>query len=154
MQSKREQVVVRRATANDIDWILKELKEFSAFYNTKKPLFPEVLHAKSVMLSMIDNHVVFVAERGTELLGFIGGIVTPHFFNPEIKTLAEMFWWVAKEHRGSRAGLLLLNHFISWGEVTADWITVSLETQSPVREQCLTKRGFRCTDRAYLREVV
>jgi len=154
MLFQRSNVAVRRARLADIDWIVSELREFAAHYNTKKPLFPDEMHAHQVISSMIDGHVVFVAERGTELHGFIGGIITPHFMNPTIKTIAEMFWWVAKEHRGSRAGLLLLNEFIAFGEKNADWITVSLENRSPVHEKCLLKRGFIGQERSYLREVV
>ncbi len=146
-------VSIRRAKAGDIDWIVAELKLFAAHYQTKHPLFPDLEHAKQTIQAMIDNHVVFVAVRGEELLGFIGGILTPHFMNPAISTLAELFWWVAKEHRGSRAGVLLLNAFVLFGEDNAEWITVSIEHRSPIHEKCLLKRGFNVQERSYLKEV-
>jgi RimJ/RimL family protein N-acetyltransferase len=147
-------VAVRRATPSDIDWIVSELREFASVYQTKKSLFPDPEHAMQVIHSLITGHVVFVAERAGQLMGFIGGMLTPHFLNPAIKTLVELFWWVAKEHRQTRAGLLLLNAFTEFGQENADWTTMCLERSSPVNEKTLTKRGYVHQDRSFLREAI
>lgn len=145
---------VRFATPEDLDWIVGQLKKFSEFYGTKLSLFGDEKNARSVMLTMMNDHVVIVAERENEgLVGLISGYITPHAFNPKIKVLAETLWWVAEEHRGSRAGLLLLDAFKNYGEEHANWITFALENKSPVKDKCLTKRGFQLQERSYLREV-
>lgn len=145
---------VRHAIIADVEWMLPQLRQFSSVYGTNKSLFPtDEAYGRTLVSQMIENHIVFVAEKDGQPLGFIGGLVTPHYFNPEIKTLAEMFWWVAEDHRKSRAGLILLNAFIDWGKANTDWITVSLEKSSPVNEKSLTKRGFICAERNFLMEV-
>lgn len=145
---------VRRATEQDIPWILTELKKFSAFCATKIPLYPDDVYAGEAMRQHIVNHLVLVAEKSGELLGFVSGILTPHLFNPSINTLTETFWWVKEEHRGSRAGLMLLNEFVEFGKAHCNWILMALETVSPVNERVLTNRGFSLHEKQYILEVI
>lgn len=147
-------IMVRAATPEDITWLLTQLKEFSAFYGTKKPLFGDEEYSRAKLLELIDQHLFLVAiEDLRGPVGFICGLSTPHFMNPDIQLLAEMFWWVVPECRGSKAGALLLNKFIQWGKENADWITFTLEHHSPVRDHILLKRGFKYQERAFLLEV-
>jgi hypothetical protein len=144
----------RRATPKDVDWLVTQLRAFSEFMGTRLPLFGSEELVRVNLATMIDSHVVLIAEREDGLLmGFIGGVYIPHVFNPEIRVLSETFWWVSPEHRNTRAGLLLLNAFVDFGKAHADWITVALEEKSPVSDRCLTKRGFRTLEKNYLLEV-
>lgn len=145
---------VRRAQASDTDWLTQELRHFAAFMDTKLPLFGDEAYVKKALSIMLESHLVLIAESETgKPMGFIGGMIIPHVFNPEIRLLSETFWWVAAEYRGSRAGLLLLNEFVAYGKEIADWVTVALEEKSPVDDRCLTRRGFRILEKNYLLEV-
>lgn len=144
---------IRKAELTDLDFIYEECINFSKFYDSKKSLMGSPDHAKTVIANLIENHVVFVAVEGDIRLGFIAGICQPHHFNPDIKLLAELLWWVREEYRGSKAGSLLLDEFVCYGEEHCDWINFTLEANSPVNDVCLKKRGFRLIERAYLSEV-
>lgn len=147
-------ISVSRADESHLDWIVGQLKQFSQFYGTKRSLYENEDFARGGMLAMMGQHLVLVAvDEGVGPVGFIAGVFTPHMMNPSIRVLAETFWWVAEEHRGSRAGLLLLNEFIAFGKENADWILFALETHSPVREDVLVRRGFHLQERNYLYEV-
>ncbi len=147
-------IAVRKAATEDIEWCLGQLREFSAVYGTKQPLFPEDLdHARTCLSHFMSQHLVLVAERDGHPVGFIAGFVTPHPFNPNIRTVTEQFWWVTPEARGSSAGLRLLDAFIREAEALADWVTISIEHGSPLNSRILEKRGFRPIDTQYLREV-
>jgi hypothetical protein len=142
---------IRKATIEDLEWLLQELKTFSAFIDCKTQVFNED-YGRAMFPLMLDKHVVFIAESEGERLGFIAGLLTPHPFNPNIKILQELFWWVSEQHRRSRAGLMLLNTFIEEGKRLANWTIMSLESNSPVREETLLRRGFRLKERAYILE--
>lgn len=145
---------VRGATTTDIPALLPMLEAFSKTLKTSKPLFPTEEHARAVLEDMIAHHVVLVAESDDgRPIGTIAGLQVPHPFNPEIRLLAEAWWWVAPEGRGTSAGLRLLEEFTEIGRTMADWVTMNLEHDSPVREETLVKRGFRPFERAYLMEV-
>lgn len=146
--------MIRQALPSDIDWLISQLRAFSHFFGTKKPLFGDEEQARESMLAVVQNHVVYVAENADKtLMGFIAGCLIPHPYNPKITVLSEAFWWVDELYRGTRAGLKLLNAFVAFGKAHADWITFTLEAKSPVNESCLLKRGFRLQERNYLMEV-
>ena len=148
-------ITVRAATYEDLDWLCGQLKEFARTYSTEHCLYGSEETVRGRLRFFIDGHVLLIAEReGFGPVGLIGGVVTPHLFNPDIRLLAEMFWWVDEAHRGTRAGLMLLNAFTDWGKTHADWITFSLETHSPVKVETLVKRGFKVKETGFLYEVL
>lgn len=146
-------VSVRPAIEADLNWILAELKSFSAFFDTQIPLFPNDEFALHGMRMHIENHILLVAESEVGLLGFVAGMFHPHTFNPSIKVLTETFWWVKEEFRGSRAGLVLLNEFTRIGKMHADWLIFTLEDKSPVNDRCLINRGYYQKERCFMLEV-
>lgn len=145
---------VRPATVQDIPWLLDELRKFSAFFGTRKPLFPEDEDkALAVVSGLIGSQVFFVSETEGQRSGFIAGILAPHGFNDEIIQLTEVFWWVSPEYRHTRAAAALYSEFMRVGKEQADWIVMTLEMSSPVNPALFEKRGFRLHERSYLLEV-
>lgn len=135
-------------------WLIKELKQFSQFFSSKIPLFSDENHAINLLKMFIEKHLVIVAEGENGIEGFISGTYSRHYFNPDIKVLTELFWWVPKELRTkSRAGLMLLDEFTKIGNATCDWVVFTLETHSPVNERCLFKRGYQAKEHTYILEV-
>lgn len=144
---------VRKARADDVDFMIEELKQFAELFESHRSLWPGHEIARQIIGGLIETQVCFVAEQDEKPVGFIVGLLTNHFFNPEIKSLAEMFWWVSKEHRNGRAGAMLLNRFIEFGKQNAHWVTMSLESKSPITDKALLKRGFKLNEKAFLLEV-
>lgn len=148
---------VRLANSADKDWLKAQLKEFADFFGTKKSLFGAPDHVDTGLEELIMRHLVLIAEastpEGTERAGMIVGTIGPHMMNPEIRVLAEMFWWVSRKWRASRAAVMLLEAFIDYGKANADWITFVLEDMSPVRDKTLERKGFRLKERMFLMEV-
>lgn len=149
---KAPAVTIRVATSKDIPWLLNQLRSFAAFYDSKHSLFPDEDEAEQFLSDLIDLHPFFIAENG-QPIGFIAGSLAPHPYNRRVIQLSEMFWWVDEDHRGGRAGLLLLDAFIRFGKTVADQISMTLETNSPVNPATLERRGFREMERSYLMEV-
>lgn len=148
-------VRIRQADENDIAWLLPQLHEFAAFFGSRRSLFPESDERAAVIVQGMLDHPFFIAESRAFAgrLGFIAGTLTPHPYNPDITVLAETFWWVDPAHRGTRAGALLLKHFEDYGRAHADWIVMTLNVETPVKEETLTRRGYRLKERSYLLEV-
>lgn len=144
---------VRPATPADAPWILEQLLAFDKFFGSSRSLFPSIEAAEGRLAFLMDGHVVLVADNGAELQGFIGGLLGPSFFNDEVVQLTELFWWVAEEHRGSRAALMLLNAFVAVGNTRAHQVIMTLEDKSPVNPVTLERRGFRPKETNYLLEV-
>lgn len=151
-------IQVRPATQADIPWILGQLKEFDKFAAFKRPLLENWDYARQGIADMIKGHLFLVADKeapgwGPAPLGFIAGYDTPHPFNPGLRVLTEVFWWVAVDARRTRAGASLLEAFLAYGRKHCHWISFGLEHHSPVSPRHLTERGFRHKETTFLLEV-
>lgn len=144
---------VRKAEERDLEWISGQLRIFSAYLGSKKPLYPGDAQVKDALAGLINSHVLLVSETDEGVLtGMIGGAVGPHPWSG-VSTLSEIFWWVADEFRGTRSGLMLINEFIAWGKQNAEWVVCSLEAESPINDRTLLRRGFRLMERTFFMEV-
>lgn len=149
-------ITVRRAQSTDIAALMHQLRHFDVFFGAGRSLMPrDENHAVVLLQSLIAQHVFYVAiDSGeSDVAGFIAGHLAAHGFNPDIRTLTELFWWVEPPYRGSRAGSLLLDAYVDDGKRRADWVLMTLEHDSPVNDRVLLKRGFRMKERSYLLEV-
>ena len=146
---------IRHAKLKDLDGILADLKDFSAFYNSKFKMYgDDDEYSRKLVSSLIDDHAFFIAETSEgKLAGLICGVFSPHVYNPTIMCLTESFWWVKPAFRKSGAGLLLLNRFIEYGKEHAQWIICTLEDESPVHPVTFYKRGFKLKEQSFLLEV-
>ena len=143
-------ISLREAVHSDIDWILTELKLFAEFYGSQHSLFSDDDgYNRSLIKQIIDGHYFVVSENDGVPSGFIAGMISPHLFNPKIKTFTELFWWVKSEFRGTKAGSMLLNEFIEFGK-DYDWTIMTLENDSPVSPESILKRGFKYKEQSFI----
>ena len=147
-------ISVRWAQPNDLEWIVAELRKFSEFYGSHHTLFGDTEYVTNTVAGLIKDHVFLVAISGTELLGFIGGALHDHFYNPKIKVLSGLVWLVTKQFRSTSAGVDLLQAFSEWGRKCADWITLSIPNHSHLSQESLSRFGFMFQEKTYLLEVV
>ena len=146
-------IAVRRAVPTDIDWLVSELREFAEFFNSRHSLMGDEEYARTGLGEIINKHFCLVATKDDTPVGLVAAYQLPHPFNPKIRLLSEMFWWVSPGARGSGAGAKLLDALIEYGKANVDWITVAIEEKSPIKPENLEKRGFRLTERSFLLEV-
>lgn len=150
---------IRTAKPEDVTWMIPELRKFAAFSQNKHSLFPEdETYIRKNFENLILNHIVLVAENFNaegipEGIGFIAGMYSAHAFNPAIQTLIELFFWVKEEQRNNRSGFMLFKEYLKIGKSTANWLIFTLETVSPVRDEFLTREGFKLKERNFLLEV-
>lgn len=152
-------MIVRPANLGDVEWITEQMSAFDKFFDAKKTMFnPQT--ASYQVAKLIDTAsqpnpqaIVAVAEDHDGLAGVIAGVLAPHFFNSDIRTLTEIFWWVSPHRRYTTAGARLLVAFEAWGCERADWIIMSVLEQSPLSPMALEDRGYRAKERSLLKEV-
>lgn len=145
---------IRPAKLSDLVWITSELIKFSDFIPTKRKIFTGSEKTIEKIADLIESHFFAIADHATHgPVGMFCGMLMPHPMNEEIPTFMELFWWVSEEFRHSRAGLMLLNAGIEYGKNNAEFITISLESKSPIKDESLEKRGFVQLERTFLMEV-
>lgn len=146
-------ITIRNAYPEDVDWLLPQLRAFSKMCGLERPIVGSDEQSRKILTEMISEGPFFVAEREAVRLGFIAGTLHAHRFNPELRVLSEMFFWVDPRFRYSRAALLLLEEFKRYGEAAADMISFSLLSNSPVKSASLIRRGFKPIENSFMMEV-
>ena len=90
----------------------------------------------------IFNHIIagmgriFIAERDYDTIGMLVAVRQSSIWNPEVHHISELAYWVMPEHRGSRAGYLLIREYINWAQEMkqnglCEFFTISKMINSP-----------------------
>ncbi len=144
---------VRPAVMEDISWIVDQLMEFDRQTGHDQIADREYLRI-GLIPEMIRNHVMLIAEAENGIrCGVLGAMKTPHLFNPGVKMLSEVFWWVDPKARGCGAGARLLIAYDNLVVSGYDMGTVSLLENSRVRDESLEELGFKRSDSVFLKVV-
>lgn len=145
-------VTIRRAQATDIPWLASQLALLDNFYSSRCPLMDPVLVTSQIKITM-EQHFFIVSMKNKKPTGFMAGYVNPHPFNPAIRCLSEIVWWVMPEHRHGPSAALLLREFIRWGRKNVNWIVMSLPYKTRINPKTFYRMGFQSRERTFLMEV-
>jgi GNAT superfamily N-acetyltransferase len=106
---------LRVATAEDLPELYDLLIAMhSGTIAGTSPIAPEILTA--AIEDALAWGVVFLAELDGKIIGSIGGIETSDWWSDEIY-LADRWFFVYKDHRSSRAALMLVKSFLEVGRL-------------------------------------
>ncbi len=142
-------IKVRKARVDDLTWMLGQAKEFYAYHPL--PIKFDAAHTANVILDMIEDGVSLVAEKGGEKLGAIGGVITCNLFDPSYTTLAEMYLWVEKRLRMSRALHHLVKAFTEAG-ADVDAVVLCHTKLTPALGKAYEKKGYELMEISYVKE--
>lgn len=142
---------VREATQEDVEWLVTIAAKRMLVEEVKKPHYYNASNIEKLVVLGIEHKTLWVVTKDGELVGALGALSLPNVYNPTIKTLVELFWWVAPTHRDGRAGLLLLNMFIDCA-AKYDTSTLSLLFSSNVLQNSLEKRGYILSELGFVKE--
>ena len=143
-------MIIRNATMNDVPWIVEQAKIFDEYYNGVVPFFSETYARENAVALINGRGIVLISEQNGHRTGFISGIISPHIYNPTIRVLVEMLWWVIPMYRKTRAGAKLLRAFTAWGKDNADMLTISIPTKTYIREESMKKNGWGMVEKTFV----
>ena len=101
-----------------------------------------------------DRAALIVAEE-SEIIGFIGGLVYPFFFNENHVTGQELFWFVSPAHRNG-TGRQLFKALETWArEMGAQTFTMmALDSNRPEAVVAAYQRaGYTPSERTFIKEL-
>lgn len=140
---------IRPLDETNVDWFAN-VASVNMFTDELKR--PDMINMQRIYLlsnQFIENGTAFVVSKDGNNCGAIGGFLTENLFQPSIRTLAEIVWYVLPEYRNSRAGYLLLKAFEKRGRELADEITLSILPSSSVNTETLNRMGFTLSELAF-----
>lgn len=136
----------------DMEWFVEIAATRMLIEELKRPEYvdTENLYALASMGAMTET--AFVVKQRDVPVGALGAIVVPNVYNPKLRNLVEMFWYVLPEYRKGRAGLMLLNAYNVKAAELGHETTLSLLPSSNINEKTLNKKGFRLVEYAYRKD--
>lgn len=146
--------MVRRATVADIAVLL----ELGAAFFAETVLGEFMTYDRDSTARTFEamlqspNSVILLAVRQGEVVGGAGAMCAPHYFNNNMLTCQELFWYVAPAHRGSADSARLiveLEHFAA--SRGAQLMALAAMSTSPASvAKFYQSRGYRETETYYL----
>lgn len=148
--------MIRQATVKDVDDLIemgKRFLDYSAFSGLTKVEDDDLARG---LCSVLDNGVIFVAEKEGKIIGGICGMMSKFWFAPRTNVAAELAWWVDEEHRGSMSSIALLKAFEKWAKQNgAQVISMSdlrIDEDYPAAP-LFTRLGYSVAERSHVKGV-
>lgn len=141
-------MLIRRAIEEDLPFIVEEAQTYAKEVWPDKPITTE--YALNFFKDIRENHVLLVAEDEGVLKGYVAGYYAPHPYNPGISILQLLMWRVPKEHRGSKAGWILMKAFLQIKKTDYTYVAV-LPSTMVNHAKHFGKLGFTPLDISYSR---
>ena len=144
-------------TLMDARHIIKLMQRFltDTSYNQAEEASRDVEHLGKLAFTFLNNGYVWLAFDGEEPVGILIAIKEPNMWNPKITQLRELVWYVVPEKRNSTVGGRLFKQYCLKGDELKKQgkINVYFTSMMSSTEACdLERRGFRCTERTYIKE--
>lgn len=139
---------IRRATLDDLEQLLDIAEKFVQHYGHFNFDAPTVL---ALLVNLIQNQYVLVAEEGGRVFGTVGAMVVPNMWNKNDILFQEMFWWVDEDYRNGSAGIRLLLAMHKLAPIGAKKI-LSVLPNTNFKDKTLAKLGYKLTEMAYAKE--
>lgn len=133
---------VRNANEGDAQWLVECSARCAEEWSRGEWLLPaDPNYAGVIWLAAIHNDMVLIAEYEGKRRAFLWAHVGPHTMNGR-PSASTTLWWVVPHARKTRAGLLLLQHFVSWCKRSGiEQIAITLGHETRARH-FLEREGF------------
>lgn len=142
---------VKFAQPSDIVWMVEVAGVKMLEEEVKRPDFVNRKALYDLADKGIDNETALICWKDGEPVGLLGWLVGPNPFNPDLFIAAEILWYILPEHRGTRAGYLLMKEFSEWLDKYEILGTMSLLSTSEVSPRSLERFGFKQTEYQFMK---
>lgn len=123
-------------------WDIPSIVEMLRHYRSQTPLAclaqaDNEPYIQSLLAQLLlGRGLVLVAEKNDEVIGMLLAIQMPSIWDPEIKSMTELAYWVEPEHRGTTAGYRLIEKYKKHcdqlkAQGKIDYYTISKMSNSP-----------------------
>jgi len=110
--------MIREATLIDISQIIELLKEFFDTADIAKISEGDIESSTNTITNLIKNNnmAIIVMDIDNKIVGCLGVVVIPFYFNSKHLIGHEFFWFVSEKHRGTKESLRLFNSAEEWAK--------------------------------------
>lgn len=145
--------MIRKAVKSDVAQIVGMARKFYATtdYSSWADFCEETV--RDLTESMVENHLVLVAEKEGRLVGVVGLFVAPFMFNKRKTGAYEVVWWVDPEQQNAGVGSALLDAVVpACEEMGCNAVQmVHLRNSPPQASEIYKRMGYMHTESSYTR---
>lgn len=99
------------------------------------------------------GQLIFIAKRGNEIVGMIGAIIYPLWFNASVKMAQEVFWYMKPEERNG-TGSLLLDALEKEAKAQGVHALSMLSVEKlPSLDDYYIRRGYRPSEKTFIKRL-
>ena len=149
--------MIRLAGRGDLNSVTHLLVEFlsSTSYNSHTQGVDRE-HIKRLAYSILYSGYTWLLLDGTTAVGILIAVREKNIWMPDKTSLRELVWYVREEHRGSVGAGRLFVEFCKKGDELLEqreiqgYFTTRMSTTT---DYDLERRGFRLTEKLYLKDI-
>jgi hypothetical protein len=152
-------MIKRCYTIKDVSDAIELLQQFlkETAYTQSEEIVNDREHLGKMIYTTMTQGFVWLAYIDKQPVGILMAPVETNHWVPKYKQLRELVWFVLPEHRKSTIGGRLFKTYCDMGEKLLEenkiegYFTTRMASTDEVN---LERRGFRLTERTYLKEKV
>lgn len=147
-------MIIRAAIESDISECLEMARNFYDVAGYKKDVPFCADSCAEWMKFSISQGLLFVADAGQKLAGFVIAVASPFIMNRKYLAGAELAWWMEPEYRHGSAGIKLLKAIEDSAKKSGIkfWSMMSLEEVDPDKvDKLYRSMGYQKTENTYMK---
>jgi len=148
--------LIRDAKITDLPILLDMGERFFNASEFVKVTIYDPISFQSTALQLIDSDILLVGEDDGKVVGMIGALVYPLYFNQSHITGQEMFWWVDEDKRKSKVGRDLLRVLEQRAKDMGanSFAMISLDSMNPkLMDRVYKMKGYFPAEHTYYKRI-
>lgn len=149
--------MIRGAVPDDLPALLEMSQRFfdASGYTGIATFDADSVTETLVKLATSEEGRLLVADKEGKAIGFCGALAFPHYFNRNILSAQELFWWVDEPYRKTGAGKALLRGVEEWAASVgaSSLMMVSLHSSPPSVAQMYLHAGYGPAEQSYIKRL-
>lgn len=149
-------MIIRKGQRYDIPGVMKLIMEFEEEGLDEYSLGHDKESALAAVHHFEQNHLHVVAIEDDEIIGVMGGFLTPYFLKTKSIAFQEILWYVRKDKRKGGAGMRMFYEMQKIAKEHGATHMVMAHTGKVVPkklEKIYDKLGFEVLETQYIREL-
>lgn len=140
---------IKPFTEMDRSWIVSIAAKKMLKDEVKRPDFFNAQRINLIFNRVLEDGTGLMCWKDGKRVGAVAGFLVDHLLCPDRKTLMEVIWYLDKDERNSRAGLLMLKGYTQLANEKADEAVFTTLPDTPVRDESLARYGWHLTEKQY-----
>lgn len=141
---------IKPVTEMDRSWIVTVAGKSMIKDEVKRPDLYNPQQLNLIFNKVLQDGSGLICWKNGKRVGCVGGLLIDHFLSPGKKLMMEVVWFLHKDHRLTRAPLLMIKAYKALIDEKADEGIFTILPDTPIKDESLARYGFKLTEKQYM----